>query len=79
LKTASIVTLALAIIKPKIVRHTNHLVGQLSVSTDAANFSKWPACEPGFHKSFDSKFSFAAWYLPRDFFGVEPFDAFSYR
>jgi hypothetical protein len=30
----------LAIIKPKIVRYTIIL----SVSTDGANFSKWPAC-----------------------------------
>jgi hypothetical protein len=50
----------LAIIKPKIVRHTIILSTNNLFLLMPANFSKWPAGERGCHKSFNSKFSFAA-------------------
>jgi hypothetical protein len=70
----------LAIIKPKIVRHTIILSTNNLFLLTPANFSKSPVCKPGCHKSFNSKFSFTAWYIPRDFSSLasSTFDAFSY-
>jgi len=70
----------LAIIKPKIVRHTIILSTNNLLLLNAATFSKRPICESGCQKSFDSKFSFTAWYIPRDFSSLasSTFDAFSY-